>query len=208
MRRSAFADSMRIITTYMEEANTILLIGRPGSGKGTQAELLAKKLNWKIFSSGNQFREMRNGEGPLSERVREASDAGQLLPDWFADYLFAHGVLNLPTDEGIILEGFGRSRPQAELMHKMLSWLGRKVAVVHLTVSEDETLRRQLERAKTDPRPDSSDEEKVRARFAEYRANTEPALAYFNEAGILIEIDGEPDIDAIHQNIVAKLGFA
>lgn len=191
-----------------QEPNTILLIGRPGSGKGTQAELLAKKFNWKILSSGNQFREMRNGEGPLSDRVREAYDNGQLLPDWFADYLFADGVLNLPPEEGIILEGFGRSRPQAELMYKMLTWLERRVAVVHLSVSDEETMRRQLERAKTDPRPDSGTEEKVKARLVEYRANTEPALAFFNEQGILVEIDGEPDVETIHQDILAKLNFA
>lgn len=192
----------------MEEANTILLIGRPGSGKGTQAEMLSKKLNWKIFSSGNQFRELRNGEGPLSDRVRVAYDNGQLLPDWFADYLFTNGVLNLPAEEGMILEGFGRSRPQAELMFKILGWLGRRVAVVHLSVSEDETMRRQLERAKSDNRPDSNDEEKVRARLAEYSANTEPALTFFKEKGILIDIDGEPDVQAIHEDIVAKLHFS
>ncbi len=192
----------------MEEANTILFIGRPGSGKGTQAEMLSKRLNWKIFSSGNQFREMRNGEGPLSDRVRESYDQGQLLPDWFADYLFTNGVLNLPPEEGVILEGFGRSRPQAELMYKILTWLGRRVVVVHLAVSEDETMRRQLDRAKNDPRPDSGTEEKVRARFAEYQANTEPALAFFKEQGILVDVDGEPDIETIHNDIVSKLNFA
>lgn len=190
------------------EPNTILFIGRPGSGKGTQAEMLSKRLNWRIVSSGNQFREMRNGEGPLSDRVRAAYDQGQLLPDWFADYLFAQGVLNLPPEEGVILEGFGRSRPQAELMQKMLSWLGRRIKVVHLSVSEDETLRRQLERAKTDNRPDSNDEQKVKARLAEYAANTEPALAFFKEQGVLVDIDGEPDVETIHNDIVSKLNFA
>lgn len=189
------------------EPNTILFIGRPGSGKGTQAEMLARKLNWQIFSSGNQFREMRNNTGPLSDRVREAYDKGQLLPDWFADYLFANGVLNLPPEEGIILEGFGRSCPQAELMYKMLTWIGRRVVVLHLAVSEDETMRRQLERAKSDARPDSA-EETIRARFAEYRANTEPALEFFQSQGVLVEVDGEPDIETIHQDILKKLKFA
>lgn len=189
----------------MEQATgkTILLIGRPGSGKGTQAKLLAEKLDAKIFSSGDTFREIRNSVGALGDRVREGYDKGQLQPNWFADYLFMKGVLDLPHEQSVVLEGFGRSKPQAELMCEIFGWIGRDLRVVHLKVSEEETLRRMLERAKTDNRPDSNDEAKVRARFAEYETNTAPALEFFRSKGIVDELDGELSIEEIHANILS-----
>ena len=189
------------------EPNTVIFIGRPGSGKGTQAALLAKKLNWKLVSAGNQFKWLRSQEGPLASRIQADYDQGKLTPDWVADYLFAHAILNIPTDEGMVLEGFGRSRPQAEKVYEILTWLGRKAAVVHLSVSEEETLKRQRERAETEFRPDSDSEEKLKVRLAEYCTNTEPALGFFQEKGLLIEVDGEPSIDAIHEEILSKLKF-
>lgn len=186
-------------------SNTILFVGRPGSGKGTQAELLSKKLGWRILSSGNQFRMLRNGEGALAERAKQVYDQGQLFPNWFADYLFEKGVVEVSPTEGLILEGFGRSRAQAELMYEVLTWLGRSFTVLNLEVSEEETLARQQKRNETDKRPDSDSLEKLHARLAEYRANTEPALAFFREKGVCVDLDGMPAIDAIHEVIVQKI---
>jgi adenylate kinase len=188
-------------------ANTILFVGKPGSGKGTQAEMLSKKGGWQIISSGNQFRELRNGEGPLSDRIREIYDRGQLVPDWFPDYLFGKAVLNISATEGIILEGFGRTRPQAELMCRMLPWLGRTFVVINLAVSDEEALARQAKRSEVDKRPDSDSVEKLKARLAEYSANTEPALSLFREQGVCVDINGEPDVDTIHQDILLKLNL-
>src|SRR3989344_8358147 len=169
---------------------TVLLMGRPGSGKGTQAKLLADAFGWKSVSSGARFKEIRDGEGPLGKRVRQAYDAGKLLPDWFPTYLLQEFILNLNSKQGIVCEGFARTFSQAEAFNDIMAWLARPYVVLNLEVPEEEALRRQLERAETEHRPDSDAEEKVRTRFAEYRRNTEPALAYFRDKGTRIDIDG------------------
>lgn len=187
------------------KVQTLFLFGRPGSGKGTQAKLLAEKLGWSVFSTGTKFKEIRDGNGALSERVREAYDAGKLGPDWFASYLFEETVLNLAPSAGVVCEGFPRTLPQAELAHDVLAWLNRPYRVLNLEVPEEEALRRQVERAKSEHRPDSDDESKVRARFLTYRTQTEPILAFFKEKNVLTDLDGTPDIESIHKDILARL---
>jgi adenylate kinase len=189
----------------MENAKTVFLFGRPGSGKGTQAKLLAEKKGWSIFSTGERFKAMRDEATPIAARVRASYDAGKLVPDWFASYLFEDAMLNLAPEAGVICEGFPRSVPQAELADGVLSWLERPYIVIHLDVPEDDALSRMIERAKVEHRPDSDDEEKIRARFATYRAQTEPVLEYFRGQGKLIEVDGTPSVDAIHTDLLARL---
>jgi adenylate kinase len=175
----------------MEHTNTILLIGRPGSGKGTQAKILSEELSWQRLSSGDRIKEIRDGSEPFSGRVREMYDKGTLLPNWFADYLLESALLDIDPYVGIVLEGFGRTKDQAEHLVEIVSWLGRNLVVFNLEVSEDEVLRRMLKRAETEDRPDSSDEEKIRARLAQYDAHTAPGLEYFRQQGVVVDIRGE-----------------
>jgi adenylate kinase len=189
-------------------AKTVFLFGRPGSGKGTQAKLLAEKAGWSVFSTGDKFKEMRDASGAIADRVREAYDAGKLIPDWFASYLFEETVLNLGPGSGVVCEGFPRSLPQAQLAHDVLSWLSRSYVVMHLAVPEEDALARMLERAKVEHRPDSDDEAKIRARFDTYRTQTEPVLAFFKEKGMLVEVDGTPDVPTIHKDILSRLQLA
>jgi adenylate kinase len=175
----------------MEHTNTILLIGRPGSGKGTQAKILSEELSWQRLSSGDRIKEIRDGSEPFSARIREMYDKGTLLPNWFADYLLESALLDIDPYVGIVLEGFGRTKDQAEHLIEIVSWLGRNLVVFNLEVSEDEVLRRMLKRAETEDRPDSSDEEKIRARLAQYDAHTAPGLEYFRQQGVVVDIRGE-----------------
>lgn len=174
----------------MTSVSTVILTGRPGSGKGTQGKQLAAVRGWVHFSTGEKFKAFRDGTDALSMRVREAFDAGQLLPDWFATYLFEDVILKLNAEEGIVLDGYPRSRAQAEIFHEISSWLGRTYAVVDLTVPAEEVTARMLLRAETEHRPDSGTEEQIRARLAVYDEHTAPVLEYFRERGTLKEIDG------------------
>jgi adenylate kinase len=143
------------------------------------------------LSSGDRIKEIRDGSEPFSERVREMYDKGTFLPNWFADYLLESALLDIDAHVGIVLEGFGRTRNQAEHLVEIVSWLGRSLVVFNLEVSEEEVMKRMLKRAETEDRPDSSDEDKVRARIKQYDENTAPAVAYFREQGVLIDINGE-----------------
>lgn len=186
---------------------TVLFVGRPGSGKGTQAKVLAKRLGWTLFSSGGFFKNLIDTSGPHSELIRRDYEQGQLSPDWLAVYFFEHALLDIPKEAGFVGEGFPRSMPQAELADEILTWLGRSYKVIHLRVGEDEALKRQLERAKTEDRPDSNDDAKVRTRFDVYRTRTESVTDFFKEKGVLIEINGEQTPEAIATDINVALGL-
>jgi adenylate kinase len=188
--------------------NTVLFIGRPGSGKGTQAKLLGEHLGWVRLSSGDRFKTLRDATGALGDRVRKAYDKGEYMPDWFADYLLESGIVELDPETGVVAEGFGRTRAQAMHLREITAWLGRRLVVVHLDVSEDTAKARMMERSKSEHRPDSDDAEKIEGRFAEYRKNTEPALEYFREAGLVIDVDGTQTPDAIAEEVLKQVHAA
>ncbi len=184
---------------------TVILTGRPGSGKGTQAKRLAQKLGWVHFSTGDRFKALREGEGPLANHVREAYDAGELLPDWFANHLFEGAVLALRPDQGIVCDGYPRTRAQAERFASVMDWVERPYIALDLEVSEEEVMARMLARAVEEDRPDSSTEEKIRTRLAVYDAHTAPVLDYFREKDLLTVLDGTGTPEEVEAAIHAAL---
>jgi adenylate kinase len=185
--------------------NTVLLTGRPGSGKGTQAKRLASDFGWTHFSTGDLFKQLREGEGPISEKVRESYDAGHLLPDWFATYLFEDMILKLGSGAGIILEGYPRSETQAETFDSIMTWLGRPYVALDLQVSDEEVTRRMLSRSETEHRPDSATPEQIAARLNTYHEHTAPVLEYFKKKNMLVTIDGTQSPEAVEASILAAL---
>ncbi len=183
-------------------------MGRPGSGKETQARLLASKTGYHIFSSGERFRELREHRDSLGQRVKEYYDAGKLMPAWFAEFLFEEALFKLSPDTGIIFEGTGRKLEEAQLFDEVAAWLGRTYVVVYLDISEEEAMKRQLLRAQSKNRPESDSEEKIRMRFEEYNMNTALALTFFKGKGLVIDVSGERSVEEIHADICMKLGIA
>ena len=189
------------------DLQTVIFLGRPGSGKGTQAKLLAKKTGWSIFSSGDTLKALIGQENALGRKVKEDYMSGQLAPDWLVEYLFLKATIDA-GDNGIIYEGFPRRLSQAEHVDTVLSWLERPYKVIDLEVSEEVALKRQLDRAKVEDRPDSDGEEKIKARFAVYREHTEPVAKFFDEKGLLLKIPGEETQEEIFAAISAALHIA
>ncbi len=184
---------------------TVLLTGRPGSGKGTQAKRLATDFGWTHFSTGDLFKALRGGEGAVADKVRESYDAGKLLPDWFATYLFEDTMLKLGNDAGIICEGYPRSETQAETFDSIMSWLERPYVALDLSVPDEEVTRRMLARAEMEHRPDSGTEEQIAARLATYHEHTAPVLGYFEKKGMLVTIDGTLTPEEVEASILAAL---
>ncbi len=178
------------------------MMGKTGSGKGTQSELLAKKLGYQIFSTGDEFRKLRKQEGFLGGRVREAYDQGLLMPHWFASYFFEAAFLKLSPEEGIVCEGIGRKEAEAVLFNDVATWLARDYLVFELVVSDEEVVRRMLARDRGDG---LNDEEKIKVRLREYREFTEPAINFFKSQGKVISIDGMPTPEQIHADILKAL---
>lgn len=182
--------------------NTVLMMGKTGSGKGTQSKLLADRLGFKVFSSGDKFREIRLRQDWLGARVREDYDQGLLMPHWYASYLFEEAFFNTPPEQGIIFEGSGRKKPEAELFNEVATWLRREYVVFNIIVTDDEVVRRSKGRGRSDG---LDEESKIRNRLKEYEIHTGPAIEYFRSLGRVIDIDGMPAAEAIHEDIVKKL---
>ena len=185
--------------------NTIILTGRPGSGKGTQAKRLAEALGWVHFSTGERFKQLRDGEGPIAAHVREAYDAGELLPDWFANYIFEDVALSLRPEQGIVCDGYPRTLAQAERFASVMDWLERPYRVIDLAVANEEVTARMLKRAEEEHRPDSATPERIAARLNVYDSYTAPLLGYFKERNLLTELDGSKTPDEVAADIRAAL---
>jgi len=181
---------------------TILFVGKPGSGKETQADLLAHKTGFQVFSTGQRFREIREENTNLGSRVRESVDKGLLLPAWLASYLFQEVILKTAPEDGLIFEGTGRALSEAELFHDVASWLARPYAVLNLVISDNEAVKRQVGRG----RSDSNTEEKVRVRLGEYEKHTAPVIDFFEKKKVLINVDGERSVEEIHNDIANMFG--
>jgi adenylate kinase len=170
--------------------HTVIITGRPGSGKGTQGKLLAEERGWMHFSTGVELKKVRDDESVLGKRVRELYDAGKLLPDWFATYLFEKAILNISHGAGIICEGYPRSLGQSREFTEIVAWLDRPYIVIDLDVSDEEVTNRMLKRSVEEHRPDSATLAQIQARLETYHEHTKPVLDFFEERGKLVRVDG------------------
>jgi adenylate kinase len=189
------------------ETRTIFFIGKPGCGKDTQAELLSKHTGWPVLSAGDQFRTLAGSDSLLGRKVRRDIEAGELAPDWLAMHLYLKSLFELHENASVIFDGFSREVSQATLIMKSLTWLERPFSVVHIAVSDESVRARLSKRSAVSGRADDHDGI-VEERLKEYYAHTEPAIAYFRQAGKLVEIDGEPAVEAIAENVRTALAIA
>jgi adenylate kinase len=179
-------------------------MGKPGSGKGTQAELLAKRLGYSVASPGAEFRRLATEDSVVGRKVAETLDAGLLQPYWLATYLFHKTLFALPADEGIVLEGFARKVPEAQIVLDTCQWLGRPLKAFYLSVTDEEIQKRIESRSGVAAR---SDDNSVEKRLEEFRIHTDPSIELLRKAGVLTDIDGTPGIEAIHASILAHLNL-
>lgn len=182
--------------------NTIVFLGKPGSGKGTQAKLLSEKTGWPVTVSGNLFRALAQEDSFAGRKTKHENDQGLLGPDWFAMYFFQRSILAVPENEGVIFDGFGRKVPEAKNVIDVLTWLERPFRAVHIKVSDEEIRNRLLKRGTSSGRLDDMHVEK---RLEEYRTYTDPSIELFRAAGVLVEVDGEGTVEEIHERIVSGL---
>jgi len=176
----------------------LILFGAPGVGKGTQAQLLAQRYGIAHLSTGEAFRQAIQQGSELGERVRSYVENGLLVPDELVTAVVEKALSEPPYNGNCILDGFPRTLPQAEALDAILQRQGRIVdLVINLEVAEEEIIRRLLQRG----RPDDT-EAVIRQRLRVYVEQTQPVLDYYARQGKLQTIDGNADIETVHQRIV------
>jgi adenylate kinase len=188
----------------MKNIKTIAMMGKPGSGKGTQARRLSDSLDFYLFSSGDSFRDLTKRETPIGRKVKSIIDIGGLMPHWFASYMFEKEVFNAPIDQGIVFEGPGRKLPEAELFHEIMEWLGRPYRAIYLEVDEEIIRTRLMKRAKEEARADDN-KKAIDYRFEEYNKHTVHSVNFFREMGVLIEINGMEEPEVVERKIRKEL---
>ena len=211
----------------MPELNLVLL-GPPGSGKGTQGERLNEDLRLPYYATGDILRGAVRDETELGKSAKEYMDRGDLVPDEVIVGVIAERIDSEEARDGFILDGFPRTTPQAEALDAKLTEMGRSVgAVLLIDVSDDEVVKRLGGRrtceenghvfhvdfnppkvegvCDIDGSPllvrDDDKPDVIRKRLATYHEKTEPLVSYYDDRGVLRRVDGEREPDEVTEEL-------
>ena len=178
----------------------LLLIGAPGSGKGTQAALLAERFGLAHISSGDLLRRHVKDGTSIGQMIQSYLDRGDLVPDGVVMDMLRKPVLAAAS--GYVLDGFPRTVDQAEASYDVVRAFGAEVqAAIHLDVPREELIRRLLARG----RGSDDTETVIEHRLQGYRDNTLPLLEYYAGREWMFTVNGDRPTDAVHEDIVARI---
>ncbi|ACU92053.1 adenylate kinase [Capnocytophaga ochracea DSM 7271] len=176
----------------------LVLFGKPGAGKGTQAAFLKDKYNLVHISTGDIFRYNIKNETKLGKLAQSYMDKGDLVPDEVTIQMLQEEVEKNPNAEGFIFDGFPRTIAQAEALDAFLDSKGMRIHGTLALEADDEVLiKRLVERGKVSGRTDDQDEEKIRNRFTEYNEKTAPLITFYQTQGKYHTINGIGTIEEI-----------
>jgi adenylate kinase len=190
----------------MGSINTVLLIGKPAAGKGTQAKLLAARHGWRHVSTGDHLRMLAARDDHFGERTRDTLATGGLMPRWSVTHLLVETAMRVPLSEGIIFDGFARTMKQLMDFHEILSWTGRSYRAIEIDVPNAVAIERMRVRAEVENRTDSDTPEKAADRLHIYDREMEPVLFHLGSQQLLRKVNGEGTPDEVHGDIVAFVG--
>lgn len=180
----------------------VILLGAPGSGKGTQSERLTAALDLVHISSGDLFRDHLGRGTPLGELARTYMDAGALVPDEVTIQMIADRLAQSDVHGRVLFDGFPRTVAQAEALDALLAdtdALGVDAAVL-IDVAEATVIARMAGRGRSDDNPEA-----IRTRLNAFRRDTEPVVAYYRAQGKLAAVDGEGTVDDVFAKIMGAL---
>lgn len=209
-------------------STVVVLLGPPGSGKGTQAKRLVDVLGTPHVSSGDLFRHHLSRETELGLMARSYMEQGELVPDDVTVKMVIERISRADCEEGVVLDGFPRTLTQAGALDGALGKRGQQVTVVPLIeVSDEEVLRRLTARRTCEDcgavynllfsppqekgvcdvcggslyQREDDNPETVRHRLYTYYKETSPLIGYYFAKGVLVEIDGEQSVDDVHKEL-------
>lgn len=181
--------------------NFVILMGAPGAGKGTQAKMLEQALGLPQVSTGDLFRHNLKNNTELGKLARSYMDKGELVPDEVTVAMVKDRLSQPDAVEGVILDGFPRTKMQAQALEGLINGLGGRIAVVpHIHVDAEELVNRLMMRAEKEGRADDN-EETIRTRMRVYHEQTKPLLDYYEEQGLLVEVNGEQTVEAVQADL-------
>lgn len=209
------------------EQTVVIMLGPPGSGKGTQAAKLTREIGIPHISTGDLFRENIANGTELGKQAKTYMDAGKLAPDQLVLDMLFDRISRKDCVKGFLLDGFPRTVPQAEALDKRLDGKA-KLLVINLSASDSLIVKRiegrrtckscaeifnvyfsppkiqgQCDRCQGElyQRPDDS-AAVVQERLRVYNAQTKPLIGYYTQKGVLITVDGEASAESVYGNLI------
>jgi len=184
----------------------ILLLGAPGSGKGTQGKILAERLGLPKITTGDILRAAVQARTPLGLEAKKFMDEGKLVPDAVILSLIKEELAKPEAQQGAVLDGFPRTAPQAELVDRTLAERGQRLNhILLLDVPEEELIRRLMTRAAQEGRSDDTPGA-VGMRLQVYQRDTAPLIAHFAQRGIVRRVPGTGSVDEIATEVQRIIG--
>jgi adenylate kinase len=183
-----------------------LIMGPPGSGKGTQAAILAKRFGMPAISTGDIFRANVAEGTPLGQQAQRYMKAGEYVPDEITNQMVRDRLNEADATDGFLLDGYPRTVAQVEFLDSVLA--EQRVAldrVIEMVVDVEEVVGRLLARAAEDGRDDDT-EEVIRHRQQLYARQTAPLTAIYRDRGLLVQVDGMGSVDEVAARMAAALG--
>ncbi|HWS59846.1 MAG TPA: adenylate kinase [Flavobacterium sp.] len=180
----------------------IVLFGKPGAGKGTQAEFLKEKYNLVHLSTGDIFRYNIKNDTELGQLAKTYMDKGDLVPDEVTIKMLQSEVDKNQDAAGFLFDGFPRTISQAEALDTFLATKNENItATIALEANDEILIERILERGKTSGRTDDQDEEKIRHRYQEYNEKTAPLMEYYKNQNKFYPVNGIGTIAEITERL-------
>ena len=182
----------------------IIIFGKPGSGKGTQASLIKNNYSLVHISTGDVFRKNTSQGTDLGKVAVQFMSKGELVPDEITISMLKEEIKSFIPCNGFIFDGFPRTIIQAESLDDLLKSMELNIdMVVELDVENNKLIERLLNRGKTSGRSDDKSEEKINKRLEEYDNKTKPLIDFYKNQKKFISIDGVGDLDDVTCRLIS-----
>lgn len=185
----------------------IILIGRQGSGKGTQGKILAEKFGYIIFETGGALRTMAQQDSSLGRQVKEITGRGDLVSNDIVMSIVREFLAELPMTSPVIFDGIPRSEIQRESLELELENAGRDWKALEIRITNEEAVYRLLKRAEIEGRADDN-LTAIQKRLENFEMYTQPILDQWAQRDLLVAINGKADVELVHEAVVEGLNLA
>lgn len=184
---------------------TIVVIGRSGCGKGTQAKFVIKRLEQqgvRHLETGHFLREALKTSNPTTDIANEIMKKGGIFPWWFAAFTWLKAfIMDGVASDHIILDGAPRKLKEAELLDDVMGWHNRPLPLcIYIDVSYEESKNRLMARKRADDNPEA-----IHNRLAYFETDVIPVIRYYEDKGRMIKVNGEQDVEGVWKEMDNKL---
>jgi adenylate kinase len=192
----------RVVELPEKQGKILVLLGPPGSGKGTLSKKMQKRNDFQIISVGEIIRKSEDKE------IKSLTDGGKLLPDKIVVNLIKEKMASLDLERGIIFDGFPRTLEQAKKLDSILGKMGVGLNnAIYLNISSETARERISKRSEEQDREDDKDEETINQRFKEYREKTVPIIDFYRKSRKLKDIKSGVPEEEVYRRVVDSIGL-